>query len=133
LLAGIVGALRGSEPPAIEHHAAARVTHPQHSSSTHRYCTNFAVTGSGLEPRRFISSLEQLGDSVLVVGDQTTLKVHVHTDDPNAATALFADFGSISHLDVADMREQVRRRDERLVESASVALSGALAVISGDG
>ena len=34
LLAGIVGALRGSEPPQIEHQAAARVTHPQHESST---------------------------------------------------------------------------------------------------
>ena len=58
--------------------------------------------------------LEQLGDSVLVVGDSTTLKVHVHTDDPNAATALFAGAGAVSHLDVADMREQVQQRDERL-------------------
>src|SRR5580692_5640659 len=80
LLAGIVGALRGSEPPALEHHEAARVTHPEHSSSTFRYCTNFAVTGSDLEPRRFVDALEQLGDSVLVVGDATTLKIHVHTD-----------------------------------------------------
>ena len=39
----------------------------------------------------FVRALEQLGDSVLVVGDRTTLKVHVHTDDPDAATALFAD------------------------------------------
>src|SRR5437868_2508158 len=61
LLAGIIGALRGSEPPQLEHQAAARVTHPQHSSSTYRYCTNFAVTGKMLEPRRFISSLEQIG------------------------------------------------------------------------
>src|SRR5579875_3423873 len=43
LLAGIVGALRGSEPPELEHQtSAARVTHPQHESSTYRYCTNFA-------------------------------------------------------------------------------------------
>ena len=33
LLAGIVGALRGSEPPPLEHHAPARVTHPQHAST----------------------------------------------------------------------------------------------------
>jgi DAK2 domain fusion protein YloV len=131
LLAGIIGALRGSDPPPLEHHAAARVTHPQHSSSTYRYCTNFAVTGNLLEPRRYISSLEQIGDSVLVVGDQTTLKVHLHTDDPNAATALFADAGSVSHLDVADMREQVERRDERLTAARSVC--GALAVVSGVG
>src|SRR5439155_27342685 len=78
LLAGIVGALRGSEPPALDHHAPARITHPQHASSPYRFCTNFAVTGTSLEQRRFVPLLEQIGDSVLVVGDQTTLKVHVH-------------------------------------------------------
>jgi DAK2 domain fusion protein YloV len=133
LLAGIVGALRGSEPPELEHHRAARVTHPQHSSSSFRYCTNFAVTGSGLEQRRYVQELEQIGDSVLVVGDPTTLKIHVHTDDPDAATALFADIGVVSHLDVADMREQVQRRDERLEKPVAEAVCGALAVVNGDG
>ncbi|HTU95379.1 MAG TPA: DAK2 domain-containing protein [Solirubrobacteraceae bacterium] len=133
LLAGIVGALRGTEPPAIEHHHAARVTHPQHSSTTFRYCTNFAVTGTGLEQRRYLSELEQIGDSVLVVGDPTTLKVHVHTDDPDAATALFAGAGVVSHLDVADMREQVKRRDERLEVPVVASVCGGLAVVNGDG
>jgi hypothetical protein len=133
LLAGIVGALRGSAPPPVEHHAAARVTHPQHASTTYRYCTNFAVTGSGLEQRRYIRALEELGDSVLVVGDQTTLKVHVHTNDPDSATALFADSGTVSHLDVADMHAQVQQRDERLASDRRLATCGALAVTSGEG
>ncbi len=133
ILAGIIGALRGSEPPPLEHQQAARVTHPQHSSSTYRYCTNFAVTGSGLQPRRYLHALEQLGDSVLVVGDSATLKVHVHTDDPNAATALFAQSGSVSHLDVADMRTQVKRRDDRLTAGTQTAVCGAVAVATGDG
>ena len=107
--------------PRLDHHQAARVTHPQHASSTFRYCTNFAVTGEELEQRTFIAALERLGDSVLVVGDATTLKVHVHTDDPDAATAVFADHGVVSHLDVADMRIQVAERAERLAagEAAS--------------
>jgi uncharacterized protein len=133
LLAGIVGALRGTEPPALDHHAAARVTHPQHSSSTYRYCTNFAVTGSELEQRHFVQELEAIGDSVLVVGDPTTLKIHVHTDDPDAATGLFAGAGTVSHLDVADMHEQVAQRDERLAAQVEEAQSGALAVITGNG
>ena len=133
LLAGIVGALRGSEPPPLDHHEAARVTHPHHASTTFRYCTNFAVTGTALEQRRFIAALERIGDSVLVVGDATTLKVHVHTDDPDAATALFADAGVVSHLDVADMREQVKQRDARLAEPVATAVCGALAVVNGDG
>ncbi len=114
IFAGVVAALRGEEPPPLDHYAPARITHPEHSSLTYRFCTNFAVTGRELSPMRFIGSLEELGDSVLVVGDQTTLKVHLHTDEPERATAVFADAGEVSHLDVADMRAQVAERDGRL-------------------
>jgi hypothetical protein len=133
LLAGIIGALRGSAPPPIEHQHAARVTHPEHASTTYRYCTNFAVTGTDLEQRPYVRDLERLGDSVLVVGDQTSLKVHVHTDDPDAATALFDGAGVVSHLDVADMRVQVQQREARLSMNGKVARCGALAVVTGEG
>ena len=86
IFAGVVAALRGAEAPELDHHAPARVTHPQHESSTYRYCTNFAVTGEDLDPNAWIARLEAIGDSVLVVGDQRTLKVHVHTDEPGRAT-----------------------------------------------
>jgi fatty acid kinase len=114
IFAGVVAALRGEDPPPLDHYEPARITHPQHSSGTYRFCTNFAVTGSGLHPSRFIEPLERLGDSVLVVGDASTLKVHLHTDDPELATAVFADAGDVSRLDVADMRAQVAERDGRL-------------------
>ncbi len=114
IFAGVVAALRGEDAPALDHYAPARVTRPEHSSSTYRFCTNFAVTGSGLRPARFIERLEALGDSVLVVGDEATLKVHLHTDDPEGATAVFADHGEVSRLDVADMHAQVLDREARL-------------------
>jgi DAK2 domain fusion protein YloV len=146
IFAGIVAALRGADPPPLDHHAPARVTHPQHDSSTYRYCTNFAVTGAEMgDATGWGERLELLGDSVLVVGDPTTLKVHVHTDEPERATGLFeAAGGSVSHLDVADMRVQIAERAERLAASgngggASVAAPraaaacGALAVVAGDG
>jgi uncharacterized protein len=135
IFAGIVAALRGDEPPPLEHHAPARITHPEHHSSTYRFCTNFAVTGRGLEAGRFVRQLEELGDSVLVVGDSATLKVHVHTDDPAAATTVFEDVADISRLDVADMRTQMAERDRRLSasEQADRVRTGALAVVSGEG
>ncbi len=139
LFAGVIAALRGSEPPELAHHRAARVTHPQHESSTFRWCTNFAVTGERLEARGYVEALERIGDSVLVVGDATTLKVHVHTDDPDAATALFDGAGTISHLDVADMHQQVEEREAKLAAkpaangSVAHAACGLLAVVSGDG
>ena len=131
IVAGVVAALRGTEAPALDQHAPARVTHPQHESSTFRYCTNFAVIGQGLEPSTWVGSLESIGDSVLVVGDQRTLKVHVHTDEPEQAMALFSGVGKVSRLDVADMHEQVQQRFERLSEPT--AACGVVAVVAGKG
>jgi DAK2 domain fusion protein YloV len=139
VLAGMVGALRGTQTIELEHHEAARITHPEHSSTTFRYCTNFAVTGTGLDQRAAQRELADLGDSLLVVGDQATLKIHVHTDRPDDAMALFDHGGNtVSHIDIADMTEQVRRRDTRLSGGASIAgvatgRSGALAVVTGEG
>ncbi len=135
LFAGVVAALRGTEGPEIPRHAAAvRVTHPEHASSTYRYCTNFAVTGTRLNAGDHVGRLEAIGDSVLVVGDAATLKIHVHTDDPEAATALFAPPHVVSHLDVADMHAQVAERELRLAAApASSARTGALAVVAGSG
>jgi DAK2 domain fusion protein YloV len=131
VLAGVIAALRGTDPPELDHHAPARITHPQHESSTYRYCTNFAVTGTGLDSHDWREPLERLGDSVLVVGDRTTLKIHVHTDEPERATALFDGRGEVSRLDVADMTEQVAQRTERLAET--VETCGVLAVVTGAG
>jgi uncharacterized protein len=136
VLAGCVAALRGEAAPALQHHAPARITHPEHESSTYRYCTNFAVTGHQLDAHHHVAALEAIGDSVLVVGDHLTLKVHVHTDDPEDAIALFEGFGEVSHLDVADMREQVVERTARLRVNGRAranATCGALAVVAGEG
>jgi DAK2 domain fusion protein YloV len=140
VFAGVVAALRGTDAPELEHHRApARVTHPEHESSTYRYCTNFAVTGHDLEAQAFIGPLELIGDSVLVVGDAATLKIHVHTDEPERATAVFDGTGEVSRLDVADMHAQVEERTERLSSNGGTALRealqrcGALAVCSGAG
>jgi uncharacterized protein len=136
IFAGVVAALRGeAAAPRLEHHAPAKVSHPEHESSTYRYCTNFAVTGAELDAGRYVGALEELGDSVLVVGDRTTLKVHVHTDDPETAIAVFEGLGEVSRLDVADMRVQVAQRDARLAANgnATAARTGVLAVVSGAG
>ena len=108
----MIAALRGDGGPTLAHQTAPpRAMHlPQHESSEYRYCTNFAVIGAGLDAREFIPRLEEIGDCVLVVGDQATLKVHVHTDEPDLATAMFVPHGEVSHFDVADMHEQVADR-----------------------
>jgi dihydroxyacetone kinase-like predicted kinase len=131
ILAGIVAGLRDDSAalPELPHHEPARATRPHHFDSRFRYCTNFIVTGSDLDSRSFVPRLEEIGDSVLVVGDEATLKIHVHTDEPEVAVAVFEQAGDVQRLDVADMREQIAAREARL----RPALTGAVVVASGDG
>jgi fatty acid kinase len=131
ILAGVVAGLKGdgSGPPEISHQEAPRVSRPRHRDSRYRYCTNFIVSGTELSSREFLPRLEGLGDSVLVVGDEVTLKVHLHTDDPEAAVALFEGAGEVANLDLGDMREQIAARDARL----EAGRTGVLAVAVGEG
>jgi uncharacterized protein len=130
ILAGVVAGLRGdgAELPEVQHYEPPRRSLPHHEDSRYRYCTNFIVAGKGLGNREYLPRLEKLGDSVLVVGDDVTLKVHVHTDEPEAAVAVFDGVGEVTNLDVADMREQMAERDARLSGR-----TGVVAVAAGDG
>ncbi|MFT4035601.1 MAG: DAK2 domain-containing protein [Patulibacter sp.] len=135
ILSGVLGQLRGQPPAEVDRYAAPARTHrPEHHSETFRYCTNFAVTGQGLDPAVWRERLEQHGDSLLVVGDDHTLKVHIHTDDPELATGLFDGVAQVSRLDIADMHQQVVERADRLaVDRRPAARCGLVAVYTGDG
>jgi DAK2 domain fusion protein YloV len=131
ILAGCLAGLRDAAAPQLEHQYAPAALHrPEHESSSFRYCTNFAVTGENLDAGPFTPLLEDLGDSVLVVGDDRTLRVHVHTDEPGRAVALFEQVGDVSRFDVADMYEQVADRTARLSELPTCVV---VAVASGGG
>jgi len=56
--------------------------------SPYRYCTTFMIEGEDLDSDGIEHELEQLGDSLLVVGDPEALKVHVHTDEPGRAVMI---------------------------------------------
>jgi uncharacterized protein len=131
LLRGYVAGLAGEQAqlPEVPHYAPARTHDVHHADPSFRWCTNFIVTGHGLEPDAWVPRLEELGDSVLVVGDEETIKVHVHTDDFEAAKALFDGAGDIVQEDIADMHEQVAEREARLGGGRT----GLVAVASGDG
>lgn len=143
IMSGILAALSGDSdaPSRVAHHAApANGKHAGHESSEYRYCTNFAVTGTELSADRFRTDLERLGDSVLVVGDATTLRVHVHTNEPDQAMAIFQEFGEVVDIELEDMDEMTAARSERLAASGIVQAPetargrcGVICVVSADG
>jgi fatty acid kinase len=102
--------------------------------SRFRYCTVFVVEGDALDHDGLEAELERLGDSLLVVGDQTALKVHVHTDDPGSALSLGTAVGTIKGVEVNDMHEQQEQRERRLsLVPSTRTKSGVVAVVAGEG
>ncbi|HSD80966.1 MAG TPA: DAK2 domain-containing protein [Solirubrobacteraceae bacterium] len=102
--------------------------------SRYRYCTTFVLEGDALDAGALEDELERLGDSLLVVGDRTALKVHVHTDDPGAALSLGTGAGAIAGVEIADMHRQTEQREERLLAALpGGARTGVVAVVAGEG
>jgi len=87
--------------------------------SRYRYCTGFVVEGQQLDAVRLEDELARLGDSLLVVGDESMLKVHVHTDDPGAALAAATAVGVIDDVEIANMHAQTEAREQRLLAGAT--------------
>jgi uncharacterized protein len=90
--------------------------------SRYRYCTVFLVEGENLDADALEAELEQMGDSLLVVGDSSALKVHVHTDEPGRALSLATAIGVVEGVEVANMHVQAAQREERLLEGTTSTL-----------
>jgi hypothetical protein len=87
--------------------------------SEYRYCTSFLLTGEAIDRDAFEAFLAPLGDSALVVGDERTVKVHVHVNDPGVVLSEAVKHGAIGHVEINDMHAQTRDRDERLATAAA--------------
>jgi uncharacterized protein len=143
LAAGIVQLMQGGVSAAPVHVALrsgerpAPATTVSHASelSHFRYCTSFLIKGEGLDKAAFESFLLPIGDSALVVGDEHMVKVHVHTNDPGVVLTQAISLGSIGEIEINDMHEQTRARDERLQAQVPAAETGTVvvAVVAGDG
>jgi fatty acid kinase len=135
LVRGIAAAVTGEPipeaPPGLE---AVGFDAIHQELSRYRYCTAFLVEGESLERELLERQLDRIGDSLLVVGDETALKVHIHTDDPGAALSLATAVGTIDRVEIANMHEQTAEREERLLHAVGEqAACAAVAVATGDG
>lgn len=96
------------------------------------YCTQFMLRGQGLSTARLRSALEGLGESLIVVGDVSTIRVHIHTLNPEAVTGLASSFGRVFDADIRNMDEQ--HQEFLLMNRGRTSLpSAVVAVVNGDG
>lgn len=97
------------------------------------YCTNFLLEGSKLNPDKIRKRLERKGKSVVVVGDENTVRVHIHTYDPGWVIKFATSLGTLHQLQIQNMDDQHVTFLEMQQERLSKLEIGVVAVVLGEG
>lgn len=89
------------------------------------YCTEFIIILEKDFPKKteekFKEFLLSIGDSLVVVADDTICKVHVHTNHPGQAFEKALEYGQLTSMKVDNMREEHR---EKVITEAEKAAAG---------
>jgi len=106
------------------------------------YDVQFILTGNGLDVQTIRQTIDNMGDSTVVVGDESTIKVHVHVKDPGVPISYGISLGPITDVVVENMQMQM----EHIIGSAMAAAAdpapeielasgqiGVVAVAAGEG
>jgi len=110
---------------------------------TFGYCTEFFIKGKNVSLEKYREAVSKLGDSLVVVGDEDIIKVHIHTNNPGKVLELALAQGELSKIKIDNMREQHREllfkeeeyKTPELPEEAPKPIEryGAVAVAMGNG
>ncbi|BBD07040.1 DegV family protein [Desulfovibrio ferrophilus] len=73
---------------------------------TFRYCTECLVRGKGIDRDSLRTMLTTLGDSLIVAGTGTVVRVHVHTNEPETVFEVAERYGEVSRRKMDDMLKQ---------------------------
>jgi DAK2 domain fusion protein YloV len=133
IVRGIASHVTGEALPEAPEEERAGIESAHRELSRFRYCTGFVLEGEALDADALQRELSALGDSLLVVGYESALKVHVHTDDPGRALQLATALGVVEAVEVANMHRQTVEREGRLLGAADGTGTAVVAVSVGAG
>lgn len=99
-----------------------------------QYCTEFILKGKQLDLEYIKNNLSPHGDCLMVVGDENTAKIHLHTNNPGIVLDFAVRFGDMYEIQIHNMVEQSQQRLAKLSEKATInSKYGIVAVAMGDG
>ncbi|MFT5196023.1 MAG: DAK2 domain fusion protein YloV [Cellvibrionaceae bacterium] len=71
------------------------------------YDVQFILLGKNLNVLEIRNTIDAMGDSTVVVGDDTTVKVHIHVDDPGEPLTYGISLGEVTDVVVENMQMQM--------------------------
>jgi len=97
------------------------------------YCTEFLLKGEKMDPEVLRKRLESKGESLIVVGDENAVRIHIHTLDPGNIIHMASKLGTLHQVSIRNMDEQHQDFLEMQKERMPTTDTAVIAVASGDG
>ncbi len=91
-----------------------------HGEDAFGYCTNFMIFGEGIDFEAAREKIGSMGQSVVAVGDDKIIKVHIHTEDPGDVLQYALSLGYLDQIKIDNMSLQT----EELTSQRKSALEG---------
>jgi DegV family protein with EDD domain len=87
--------------------------HETRSRVTKRYCSEALITGENIDTGAVRAAVQASGESAIVAGSRSKVRIHVHTDAPADLFAEVGDFGTIVEIKADDMLRQFEAAHQR--------------------
>ena len=97
------------------------------------YCTEFLLKGEKIDTDKIKKKLEKKGESLIVVGDESAARIHIHTLEPGEVVSYASSFGTLHQVSIRNMDEQHQDYLEMQKDRAPAVDTAIITVASGDG
>jgi len=97
------------------------------------YCTEFLLKGEKIDEGKVRKKLEKKGESLIVVGDESAVRIHIHTLDPGEVLTYAADQGTMHQVSIRNMDEQHQDYLEMQKDKTPLVDTAIIAVVAGEG
>ena len=132
---GMLAALTGSDPVKEEESDYRFAPDPDAGDAEedlpeYRFCTEAVVRRNNEQDTNLDEWLKSMGNSIALVNEDKLMKIHIHTNEPQAVFQRLEKLGELEHTKVDDMQEQTRLVSAEGSSSGTVAI---LAFVPGEG
>ena len=103
----VLTSANGKESRATATTSAQAKAAPEDGQIEHHYDVQFILLGEKLDLLTIRQTIDGMGDSTVVVGDEQMIKVHVHVDDPGVPISYGISLGEITDVVVENMQLQM--------------------------
>ncbi|MBL7126649.1 MAG: DAK2 domain-containing protein [Dehalococcoidales bacterium] len=97
------------------------------------YCTEFLLKGEKLDTDKMRKKLEKKGESLIVVGDDATARVHIHALEPGDVISYASSLGTMHQVSIRNMDEQHHDYLEMQKDRGPAVDTAIVAVVAGEG